>query len=215
MGNRKNRRKGKNQSCKTKLAPKKNESVEATKLAETEKIDKEEPEEEETVEKFDEEKKVEEAPIEEVETAEELKEAEEKTEELEEEEAAEEVTEEVKEAEEEEVEEEEVKKEKKEEAEEEIVEERIYTIPLSRAWISPPKKRTPRAVRIVKSFIQKHMKIKTEVEEEDEEPEKLVLSNEVNQKIWSRGIKEPPRNIRVRAVKDKEGVITVYLAEGD
>jgi len=59
------------------------------------------------------------------------------------------------------------------------------------------------------------MKIKTEVEEEGEEPEKLVLSNEVNQKIWSRGIKEPPRNIRVRAVKDKEGVITVYLAEGD
>lgn len=136
-------------------------------------------------------------------------EAEEKAEELEEEEAA------AKEEAEEEVEEEKVKKEKKEEAEEEIVEERIYTIPLSRAWISPPKRRAPRAVRIVKSFIQKHMKIKTEAEEEGEEPEKLVLSNEVNQKIWSRGIREPPRNIRVRAVKDKEGVITVYLAEGD
>lgn len=164
--------------------------------------------------------KIEEAPIEEeVVPEEELEEAEEKAEELEEEEeeaaAEEEAVEEVKEAEEEEVEEKEVKKGKKEEAEEEIVEERIYTIPLRRAWMSPPKKRTPRAVRIVKSFIQKHMKIKTEAEEEGEEPEKLVLSNEVNQKIWSRGIKEPPRNIRVRAVKDKEGVITVYLAEGD
>lgn len=169
--------------------------------------------EKKTVEKLSEEKEVEEAPIEEVEAEEELEEAEEKAEELEEE-ATEEEVEEVKEAEEEEVEEEEIKKEKKEE-EEEIVEERIYTIPLSRAWISPPKKRTPRAVRIVKNFIQKHMKIKTEVEEEGEEPEKLVLSNEVNEKIWSRGIKEPPRNIRVRAVKNKEGVITVYLAEGD
>jgi large subunit ribosomal protein L31e len=177
-------------------------------MEKTEKIDEEEPKEEETVEEIEEEK-IEEAPIEEVETEEEVEEAEEKAEELGEEEAV------VKEEAEEEIEEEEVKKEKKEEAEEEIVEERIYTIPLSRAWISPPKRRAPRAVRIVKSFIQKHMKIKTEAEEEGEEPEKLVLSNEVNQKIWSRGIREPPRNIRVRAVKDKEGVITVYLAEGD
>ncbi len=163
----------------------------------------------EKTEKIDEEEeKVKEASIEKA--APEEEEAEEKAEELEEE-----LEEEA--AEEEEVEEEEVKKEKKkkEKAEEEIVEERIYTIPLSRAWISPPKRRAPRAVRIVKSFIQKHMKIKTEAEEEGEEPEKLVLSNEVNQKIWSRGIREPPRNIRVRAVKDKEGVITVYLAEGD
>ena len=179
-------------------------------MGETEKTDKEEPKEKKTVEGLTEE--VEEAPIEEVETEEESEEAtEERAEELEKE-AVEEVTK----AEEEGIEEEEeVKKKEKEESEEEIVEERIYTIPLSRAWISPPKRRAPRAVRIVRSFIQKHMKIKTEAEEEGEEPEKLVLSNEVNQKIWSRGIKEPPRNIRVRAVKDKEGVITVYLAEGD
>ncbi len=58
------------------------------------------------------------------------------------------------------------------------------------------------------------MKIKTEAEE-GEETERLVVSNEVNEKIWSRGIEKPPRKIRVRAAKDKEGVITVYLAEGD
>lgn len=173
-------------------------------MEKTEKIDQKQPKGKETAEELGEEEKVEEAPIEEVKAEEELEEAEELKEKAAEEEAVEE-----------EVEEEEVKKEKKEKAEEEIVEERIYTIPLSRAWISPPKKRTPRAVRIVKSFVKKHMKIKTEAEEEGEEPEKLVISNEVNQKIWSRGIKEPPRNIRIRAVKDKEGVITVYLAEGD
>ncbi len=109
---------------------------------------------------------------------------------------------------------EEVEKPKREEIEEEIVEEKIYTIPLGRAWISPRKKRAPRATRILKNFIHRHMKIKTEAEE-GEETERLVVSNQVNEKIWSRGIEKPPRRIRVRAVKDKEGVITVYLAEGD
>lgn len=115
------------------------------------------------------------------------------------------------EAEEKEVEE---KPEKKTE-EEEIVEERIYTIPLRRAWIAPRKKRAPRAMRIVRSFIQRHMKVETEVKGEEEEEGRLVISNEVNEKLWSRGIEKPPRNIRVRAVKDKEGVVTLYLAEGD
>ncbi len=109
---------------------------------------------------------------------------------------------------------EEVEKPKREEIEEEIVEEKIYTIPLGRAWISPRKKRAPRATRILKKFINRHMKIKTGAEE-GEETERLVVSNQVNEKIWSRGIEKPPRRIRVRAVKDKEGVITVYLAEGD
>jgi len=110
------------------------------------------------------------------------------------------------------------KKEKREKAakEEEIVEERIYTIPLRRVWISPRKKRAPRAVRLVRSFIQHHMKVETGKKvSEDEEEERLVISNEVNEKLWSRGIEKPPRNIRVRAVKDKEGTVTLYLAEGD
>jgi large subunit ribosomal protein L31e len=118
----------------------------------------------------------------------------------------------------EEVEEKEEKKKKREEIpEEEIVEERIYTIPLSRAWIAPRKKRAPRAMRMVKAFIEKHMKIETgtKTEEEEEEEGRLVVSEEVNRKLWSRGIEKPPRNIRVRAVKDKEGTVTLYLAEGD
>jgi len=102
----------------------------------------------------------------------------------------------------------------KEELEEDIVEERFYTIPLRKVWIVPRKKRAPRAARIVKSFVLKHMKVRTEAEGE-EEAEKLVIDNEVNEKLWSRGIEKPPRKIRVRVVKDKEGVVTVLLAEGD
>ena len=70
------------------------------------------------------------------------------------------------------------------------------------------------AAKIIKNFVMKHMKVRTEVEEE-EEPERLVIDNEVNEKLWSRGIEKPPRKIRVRVVKDKEGLVTVHLIEGD
>ncbi len=106
------------------------------------------------------------------------------------------------------------RRKEKDEVDEDIVEERFYTIPLSKAWIVPRKKRAPKAARIVRSFVLKHMKVRTEAEGE-EEPEKLVIDNEVNEKLWSKGIEKPPRKIKVRVVKDKEGVISVLLAEGD
>jgi len=106
---------------------------------------------------------------------------------------------------------------KKKGKEDEIVEERIYTIPLGKASIRPPKKRTPRAMQMIKAFITKHMKLEMRVEEEEEKEElpKLVISQEVNEKIWGRGIEKPPKKIRVRAAKDKDGNVTVYLAEGE
>jgi large subunit ribosomal protein L31e len=69
---------------------------------------------------------------------------------------------------------------------------------------------------MVKSFVERHMKVEAGAKAgEEEEKGRLVISNEVNEKLWSRGIEKPPRNIRVRAVKDKEGTVTLYLAEGD
>jgi large subunit ribosomal protein L31e len=100
--------------------------------------------------------------------------------------------------------------------EEEIVEERIYKVPLGRAWIVPQRRRAARAMRILRAFVTKHMKLDAREEgEEEEEPKKLVIDNEVNEKIWSRGIEKPPRKIRIRVTKDKEGNVNVYLAEGD
>ena len=100
--------------------------------------------------------------------------------------------------------------------EEEIVEERIYTIPLGKCWIVPPNKRAPRAMRMIRSFVMKHMKLEKRAEgEEEEEPKRLIISNDVNAQVWRRGIEKPPRKIRIRAAKDKEGNVTVYLAEGD
>ena len=106
-------------------------------------------------------------------------------------------------------------KRKKKEKEEEFVEERIYTIPLARALVRPPKKRAPRAMQMIRAFITKHMKLEVRVEAEEEKGElpKLVINNDVNEKVWGRGIEKPPRKIRVRAAKDKEGNVTLYLAE--
>jgi len=109
------------------------------------------------------------------------------------------------------------KKKKGKEEEEEIVEERTYTIPLGKALVRPPKKRAPRAMQMVKAFVTKHMKLEMRVEEEEEKGElpSLIISKEINEKIWERGIEKPPRKIRVRAAKDKDGNVTVYLAEGE
>ena len=94
-------------------------------------------------------------------------------------------------------------KKKTEKKKEEIVEEKIYTIPLTHSWIAPIKKRTPRAMNILKEFIKKNLKM-----------EDFVISKEVNERLWSRGIEGVPRKVRVRVVKDKDGVVTVYLAKG-
>jgi len=82
------------------------------------------------------------------------------------------------------------------------LEERIYTIPLRRAWLVSRYKRVPKAVKLVRNFVLRHMKA-----------ESIVISNDLNEELWSRGIQKPPRRIRVKAEKDKEGVVTVYPAE--
>jgi len=91
------------------------------------------------------------------------------------------------------------------EAEEEIevVEERTYTIPLQHVHVVTPRiRRAPRSVRDVRAFIARHMSA-----------EEVSISNEVNELLWARSINKPPRRIKVRAVKDKEGKVIVYPAK--
>ena len=103
----------------------------------------------------------------------------------------------------------EVPKEKEErpegetEEEIEVVEERVYTIPLRHVHIVTPRiKRAPRSVRDVRSFVARHMRA-----------EEVSISNEVNELLWKRSINKPPRRIKIRAVKDKEGRVIVYPAK--
>ncbi len=91
--------------------------------------------------------------------------------------------------------------EEKEREEIEVVEERICTIPFRKVWATPMGKRTPRASRVLRAFVKRHMKA-----------ENVEISNEVNEELWARGIRKPPRKITVRLVKDKEGRVIVYPA---
>jgi large subunit ribosomal protein L31e len=87
--------------------------------------------------------------------------------------------------------------------EEEIIDERIYTVPLRKAyWTGSRLRRSNRAVRILREFVERHMK-----------PEELLIQPEVNDRIWSRGIQKPPRRIRIRATKNSDNLVRVYLAE--
>ena len=88
------------------------------------------------------------------------------------------------------------------EFDEEIAEERIYTIPLAKGFKKAKNwKRTKKAVKILREFIDRHMK-----------PEAVYISQEVNERLWENGIRNPPRKIRVRVTKTVEGLVRVLLA---
>jgi large subunit ribosomal protein L31e len=90
-----------------------------------------------------------------------------------------------------------------EEEEIEIVEEKFYDLNLRRIWTAPREKRTPRAVRYVRQYAAQRMKT-----------DNVSLSEDTNSLLWNRGISKPPRKIRIRVVKDKEGKVIVFPGEG-
>jgi len=92
-----------------------------------------------------------------------------------------------------------IKEEKPEEEEIEIVEEKAYTVNLREAWKAPLKQRTPRAITELRNFVKRNMKV-----------ESVIMSNEINEQVWSRSIEKPPRKLKIRAVKDKEGNVIIY-----
>jgi large subunit ribosomal protein L31e len=85
----------------------------------------------------------------------------------------------------------------------EIVAEKMFTINLGRVWVAKPKKRAPRAINTIKEYMKRHMK-----------SDDIVITNEVNEQIWSRGIEKPPRRVKVRAVKDNENRVIVFPIKG-
>jgi large subunit ribosomal protein L31e len=85
--------------------------------------------------------------------------------------------------------------------EEEIIDERIYIIPLAKARKGPRNKWAKKSIRYLKEFMTRHFK-----------PESLVISQEVNERIWERGIQKPPRKLKVRVTKNIDGLCVVYLA---
>lgn len=92
-----------------------------------------------------------------------------------------------------------------EEFEEEIETERKYTINLYKEGVGtkPRQRRAKKAIIVLKEFIGRHMKA--------ESPDSIYVHPEVNKKIWGRGIRKPPRKIKVRTTKSKDGIVRVFL----
>lgn len=90
-----------------------------------------------------------------------------------------------------------------------IGEERIYVIPLRKVKQVPKMKRSPRAMREIRSFLVRHTKT-----------DMINLDKSINEHVWSRGIQKPPSRVRVRVVKEEFEVeegkqlrINAFLAE--
>ncbi len=75
---------------------------------------------------------------------------------------------------------------------------KVYTIPLSDVYNQPWSKRTRKATRMVREFLQKHTK------------KEVKIAGDVNEAIWARGMKHPPRKIRVN-VEIEDNIATARL----
>jgi large subunit ribosomal protein L31e len=57
---------------------------------------------------------------------------------------------------------------------------------------------------VLKAFAKRHMKA---IE--------VVVDTSVNEAIWARGIKSPPRRIRVKMTKDSDGKVSITMVEAE
>lgn len=80
--------------------------------------------------------------------------------------------------------------------------ERVYTINLGKVWLSPNNQRSKRAINMIKEFATRHMKT-----------EQIKIDNELSEAVWKRGIRSPPRKIRVKMAKTDEGYVLVTTYE--
>lgn len=82
--------------------------------------------------------------------------------------------------------------------------ERIMIIPLRATKNAPRTKRANRAIKEIREYIVRHMKI---------ESENVWMDSTLNEKIWENGIRNPPSKIAVKAIKFDDGLVEVTLAE--
>ncbi|KQM09821.1 MAG: 50S ribosomal protein L31e [Candidatus Methanomethylophilaceae archaeon] len=82
--------------------------------------------------------------------------------------------------------------------------ERIITIPLRATKMAPRTRRAKRAVKEIRDNIARHMKV---------DKEKVWIDTALNEKIWARGIQNPPSRITVKAVKFEDGLVEVSISE--
>lgn len=83
-----------------------------------------------------------------------------------------------------------------------MTDEKIYDIPLRKFYAeSTRRKKAPHAVKGVRDFIAKKTRSAN-----------VLLSTDVNELLWSRGIAHPPAKIRVKVRKDGDKVVVDLIS---
>ncbi|MDE1858060.1 MAG: 60S ribosomal protein L31 [Thaumarchaeota archaeon] len=77
---------------------------------------------------------------------------------------------------------------------------RTYVVPLGVVYEAPPYRRAKKAVMAIRAFATRHMKAT-----------QVSIDEDVNELIWSRGIKHPPRRITLEMERDEDGIVKVRL----
>lgn len=70
-------------------------------------------------------------------------------------------------------------------------EEKVYTIPLRKAYRKSVRRRVPYSVRLIEDYVKRHTKSK-----------EVKMGKHLNDKLWEHSITKPPRRVRVKVVKD-------------
>jgi len=83
--------------------------------------------------------------------------------------------------------------------------ERIYVIPLMNVRHNQYSRAAPKAVKAVRRFLIRHMKV--------EDESNIWIDDSLNKALWARGKYKIPNKIRVRAVKFEDGVVEASLPE--
>ncbi len=97
---------------------------------------------------------------------------------------------------------------KQKQPEQKTILEREYIIPLRKECMKVPNyKRAGRAIKAIKKFLTRHMKIY------DRDLDKIKIDKYVNEEIWFRGAKKPPAKIKVKAIKYDSGEVKVELVD--
>jgi len=85
--------------------------------------------------------------------------------------------------------------------------EKEYVIPLrEKIRVVPRYKKTNKAIKTVKEFLVRHMKIR------DRDLNKIKLDTYLNEFLWSRGIRNPPHKVKVKAIKQGD-IVKVELID--
>ena len=80
-----------------------------------------------------------------------------------------------------------------------MAEEKVYTIPLRNVLKVPKPKSANKTINEIRNFIIRHTKVKN-----------MKLDNSINELVWARGSKNPPRSIKVKiSLEDDAAKVTL------